>query len=365
MRNRKEKGMTLVALVITIVILLILARISILTLTNTGIFKKAKEAKGKEQNAEKEQSQTLSEYERELNKYSSVELTVANANVVLSKKENMELHDKKGNKIVIPAGFKVVVNDDTNNAMTVDKGIVIEDATDAETKGSQFVWVPVGNIKKDDDLTIEIALDRYTFGEDGTPTSQGEKTIGNFYMESISGGNSVAENISDFKLSDSKNNGYYIGRYEARKNVTSGSTTEIKADEIWNNITQPDAALQSKNMYKNLNFTSDLVNSYAWDTTIVFLQTMGENKKYSKSTSLNTETIAINGTDVDVQCNVFDMASNLHEWSTETSTHHDGPCVFRGGVYNWNTASVSYRDLRKETYKSSNFGFRPVLYINV
>ena len=43
--ENKTLGITLVALVITIVILLILAGISISTLTNTGIFQKAKDAK--------------------------------------------------------------------------------------------------------------------------------------------------------------------------------------------------------------------------------------------------------------------------------------------------------------------------------
>ena len=45
MLSKKNNGITLVALVITIVILLILAGISISTLTNTGIFQKAKDAK--------------------------------------------------------------------------------------------------------------------------------------------------------------------------------------------------------------------------------------------------------------------------------------------------------------------------------
>ena len=75
MLSKKNKGITLVALVITIVILLLLAGISISALTNTGLFKKAKEAKSASKNAEKEQSQTLSEYERELNKYLAKELT--------------------------------------------------------------------------------------------------------------------------------------------------------------------------------------------------------------------------------------------------------------------------------------------------
>lgn len=69
-KGMKEKGITLVALVITIVILLILAGISISALTNTGIFGKVKEAKNASENVDKEQSQILSGYERELNKYS-------------------------------------------------------------------------------------------------------------------------------------------------------------------------------------------------------------------------------------------------------------------------------------------------------
>ena len=55
MLSKKNNGITLVALVITIVILLILARISISTLTNTGIFQKAKDAKKASENAQKEE----------------------------------------------------------------------------------------------------------------------------------------------------------------------------------------------------------------------------------------------------------------------------------------------------------------------
>ena len=69
MLREKYKGITLVALVITIVILLILAGISISTLTNTGIFQKAKDAKKASENAEVEQNKILDEYESELDKY--------------------------------------------------------------------------------------------------------------------------------------------------------------------------------------------------------------------------------------------------------------------------------------------------------
>ena len=67
-RYKSTKGITLVALVITIIILLILAGISISTLTNTGIFEKAKEAKQKSENAQKEEDRLISEYEKEIPK---------------------------------------------------------------------------------------------------------------------------------------------------------------------------------------------------------------------------------------------------------------------------------------------------------
>ena len=58
MLRKENKGITLVALVITIIILLILAGITISSLTNTGLFEKAKEAKEKTANATENQAKT-------------------------------------------------------------------------------------------------------------------------------------------------------------------------------------------------------------------------------------------------------------------------------------------------------------------
>ncbi len=69
MLKNKNKGITLIALVITIIILLILAGITISTLTNQGLFKNAKEAQNATEKAESEQGQRLNEYEDEINKY--------------------------------------------------------------------------------------------------------------------------------------------------------------------------------------------------------------------------------------------------------------------------------------------------------
>ncbi len=71
MLRKENKGITLVALVITIIILLILAGITISSLTNTGLFEKAKEARDKTRNATENQTKILNEYEDELNKYVS------------------------------------------------------------------------------------------------------------------------------------------------------------------------------------------------------------------------------------------------------------------------------------------------------
>ena len=63
---RKENAITLVALIITIIILLILAGISIATLTNTGLFGKAKESEQKSKNAQELEKLTLADYENKI-----------------------------------------------------------------------------------------------------------------------------------------------------------------------------------------------------------------------------------------------------------------------------------------------------------
>ena len=66
---KQSKGITLIALIITIIVLLILATISIQALTNTGLIKKADNAKENMEKAEIEQGIKLNEYEDQLNYY--------------------------------------------------------------------------------------------------------------------------------------------------------------------------------------------------------------------------------------------------------------------------------------------------------
>ena len=228
---KENRGITLVVLVITIVILLILAGITISSLTNTGLFGRAKEAKEKTQAAEENQAKTLNEYEEELNKYVSqstaVKKVADNIGSVLSTTDNTELQDAYGNKIVVPAGFKI-----TNDASTVDKGIVIEDATSGATAGSQFVWIPVGKIYTDtaktDTNAKTIELGRYEFDSNGIKSAysgscaEEDKEDTNTTLKNY--GNTIAKNITNFKNSVAANGGYYIGRYESKDNNCKNSS---------------------------------------------------------------------------------------------------------------------------------------------
>ena len=142
---------------------------------------------------------------------------------------------------------------------------------------------------------------------------------------------------------------------------------------LWNYVTQLDASKISQNMYSagdtTVGVESDLVNSYAWDTAIVFIQSMNEaNSNYANSGRDETGNTSLmnTGETGDKVCNIFDMAANVGEWTTEYSTYTDSssacPCTDRGGYYNIS----DYTAYRIGSYATSsvNFiGFRVALYI--
>ncbi|MGN1270305.1 MAG: hypothetical protein ACI4UU_05525, partial [Clostridia bacterium] len=134
----------------------------------------------------------------------------------------------------------------------------------------------------------------------------------------------------------------------------------------------------ARNMYagnKDINnnevgVESDLINSYAWDTAIVFIQKYSSNTAYSKQTSENTSlanTGERTGT-TDKVCNIYDMASNTIEWTTEYSTDtnisYAFPCVYRGGYYDNSFSYTAYRDDNDATNSYYDFfSFRLTLYV--
>ena len=293
---------------------------------------------------------------------------------------NIVVQDSLGNKIKVPKGFRIV-----NTTDNVESGIIIEDvsAKDEVTQGSQFVWIPVGTVHRKDKEDVEIDLNRYTFAETtGNETAVGDAEIaeynnGNPCQELVSStyGNTPALEINTFliKVEEGEAKGFYIGRYEARDGVTEGarnSSTDdnnqvvTKADKfVYNYVTQSQAATLSQNMYgKTVDFTSDLINSYAWDTALVFIQKCSDDSRYSQQNSLNTGSVAEKGTTNDMKCNIYDMASNCYEWSTETCKNETYPCVGRGGCYyDWTiVAGIRYRHSNRDVEFNS---FRSILYL--
>ncbi len=66
---RKEKGITLVALVVTIIILLILAGVSITMVSGNGLFGRASNAASKYSSASESENSTVSWYEQQMANY--------------------------------------------------------------------------------------------------------------------------------------------------------------------------------------------------------------------------------------------------------------------------------------------------------
>ena len=453
-KTKEAKGITLIALVITIIVLLILAGVTIATLTgDNGILNQAGKAKDKTTEAEaiervkvevagsyrtdgKIDPEQLKKnlgnitgltYDSEnfslpstvsLNGYDI--LIDANGNV--TKKvtvseakmnrtvfgDNATIYDTYENQVKVPAGFKIA----SDSATDVTGGIVIEDSTYSGTMGSQFVWIPVGDIYTDEQRTEAnkktITLERCGFikNSDGTITTC--EISGNLTEDTESShgkdyGNAIAKDIEKFKESTSvnKNGGYYIGRYEAGitgydpnsiktscrdwetnwTGYTNASGKELQlvcksGQQVWNYVTQKKASLLSRNMYDNtVPFSSDLINSYAWDTAIMFIQTFGiesNSATYSYQVGQLTDTskpsttgsgILSNPRIVDRQCNIFDMAGNYSEWTTETGHDHFNPATVRGGCYFSPRPYTATRGVTSVTNVNPIHAFRPILYL--
>ena len=302
--------------------------------------------------------------------------------------ENTYVNDKYGNQVVVPAGFKIINPEDS-----VTDGIIIEDvsAGDENTKGSQFVWIPVGKVITDaNGSETEIKLQRYDFKNNGSttevPAGYIEYTL---ETDNASYKNAIAKDLYDFIVKSITNHGYYIGRYEAgdataideaRDSSSSDDNPIVSKSGVYpyNYILEQKASSLSQGMYSSSNFESDLINSYAWDTAILFIQAFSGDTNYSKQKGKNTNNIvekcgksilarADSGDEVqDVRCNIFDMAGNTNEWCTETYENEGVPCVLRGGRYDdveWLTKSRQYTLLSDSRNKNSMYGFRTILYL--
>ena len=394
--KKSEKGAITLFVLTTLLFVLLVLGVAYINISNKGT------------NQDKKIKQIAKQYqvtnEDMEQKYQEV---LDNANLTIEqvqndgmfeKKTNTETTDVNGNKIVIPAGFKVRVDDTTNNANTVNEGIVIEDK-----KGNQFVWIPVGDVKIDTvGTTVNIPLGRYDFTNGTQVPYSGSFTEDTGASHDNRYKNSIAKNITNFLNNSNGNHGYYIGRYESGvanydttniittndnketnwtgyNKISEGAELELvckQGQQPWNYVTQNKASELARNMYVGKTYESDLINSYAWDTAIAFIQTCGtktNSKAYSQEIGKLTDEskVALTGTGVlnstktaDEQCNIYDMAGNVSEWTTETARHYDIPCVNRGGIYNKSGDMTCTRVNYDTTIAIEGNSFRVLLDVN-
>lgn len=279
---KNNKGITLIALVITIIVLLILAAVSIATLTGqNGILTQANNAKTQAGIGEEKEAIGLayngakteklggeitaddlnSQFTKNgVNATASGSGTIKvkfpdtgrsykidnNGNVTESVKmkqiavnenaiENSTINGEEGSydNPVIPKGFKAVDTEtakwETTNGYQ--NGLVIEDATgDTTTNGSQFVWVPVEN------PSLFVRSDWY--GWSGV-TTENPSSPNSSYKE-----NETTYEYTQMKNSVKKYGGFYVARYEAGITDTSNQSTQdgtVKPvsknnTNVWNNI---------------------------------------------------------------------------------------------------------------------------------
>ena len=293
--------------------------------------------------------------ELETNKTLIGDLIADNVNKVVNEKKNTELLDENGNKIVVPAGFKIVSDDTTNNAQTVEQGIVVEDE-----KENQYVWIPCTT--EESETKLQYKRTEWDVEDDnGTRASRDELTLEDATCsdDDITKGltterkNEIVEQVKKEKTSISKFGGYYIGRYEVGN---ENNIAVIKTEqEPYTNIVWYQAYELAKKNDGGKGATTYLCSSYAWDTAINFIQNNGlrpdgtkaidyatstenYNENWNGKIVLNTlgniiksktETKRLKTGETTAKCNIFDMGGNVAEFTTELNPGTTEPCVLR------------------------------------
>ena len=406
----ENRGITLIALVITIIVLLILAGITIAALSgDNGILTRAKEAKEKTQQSQKEEEKTLSNMENILN-------NVTNFNNI-----NIEDTNPAG---AIPTNVTILENDANN-------GIVIKDKNNNE-----WVWVEVPKTTVFADLTIDttgtLTEQNYTDIKNKLIVYAGVYRKGdatqscNWTDEWYEGCGMTSDEYTTAYQKMLKSiytyGGFWIGRYEAGIEGITTETTNARTDSSaritigtspkaisqkdaipYNYVYCSEAQALAKEMTPNSKYASSLMFGIQWDLVCKYLEVKSTLKTAdinSNSTSWGiynniTRTISSNkakkttnngitwttitgtkpassvlltagATEETNKMNIYDFAGNEWEWTLEKAFSSDYPCAVRGGYYNDTGSSypVSYRDKVGMTVAYSYVGFRAVLYVS-
>ena len=209
--QKNQKGVTLVALVITIIVIIILSTVTIdLAFGNNGLIKRAQLAKDMAANSttaeQEEMNRVMEEFTNIMEEDN--EITVPDEpEWDTSKVTPVESAD--GVTVPVPIGYTA---SEATGENSVNDGFVIYEGTGvvndgnvstAKTSRNQFVWIPV------EDESLFKRYDGYWNGElqEGFVDMCSEPYAGGYTNE--------AQEFNEMKARVTANNGFYVGRYEA------------------------------------------------------------------------------------------------------------------------------------------------------
>lgn len=376
----KNKGITLIALVITIIVLLILAAITInMVIGNNGIIEKAQEAQKKQEAAEKDEQNKLNTLGNKIDQYVKDESNSTG---------NKDYTDSNGDTAIIPDGFEVI-----EDAKIIEDGLVIEDE-----KGNQFVWIPVSEEEYTDmidDTTGKGKLYKFYSNKNyilmddcllEDSTGYREPDVLPYYDESADNlqlaGLSDTTTIEDFKIqlqnefkamakSVKQYKGFYIGRYETS---LTDDKQKVETKRAIPMNTLADSGNTWYGLYgkqKQLNTNSKSVKTgmiwgCQWDHVMKYIDGSidGNGNTFdvlncsSIRHTANIEESGIN--DNDKVKNIFDLEGNAFEAVMEAES--DNHRVVRGS-YTFGRDGASYYNTLSTDAKRDYYGSRLMLYI--
>ena len=385
--TRKNRGITLIALVITIIVLLILAGVSIARLTgNNGILTQAKLAKENTALAKEDEENKLAKNNEYINEQTGK--VIPGKMATSTEKDNYS--DGK-DTATVPQGFTVSGKEDEQ---IIANGLVIYDIPSekvseidwnaknddgsykVQTEYNQFVWIPVASedvyqrdmsYPSDYDSEMDTTPANSTFTDTGYLPTDIQPTIDN-----------ATNNEKAEKAAVLKYNGFYIARYETgyeyeneNSNVVSRQDCEALTCE-----TQERFKTIGKEMYgeSSVHVKSAMCSGIQWDMVMKFVdgKTDGIGNTYDVrkfNPNRHIGHVERTGKNVaDKVQNIYDLEGNYWENVAEKNNISAlNPCVLRGGfiVIDIERDSDYRASMRFAFYGGGDamFSFRSVLYI--
>ena len=411
LKKNRQKGITLIALVVTIVVLIILATVSVnAVLGNNGIINRAQKARDSYSNSQKSEDEQMAVLANEMAQYNEGNSSEG-GKVTLPDGWNGDKVNpvKSDDNVVVPVP-KGYVASTVEGEKSVSSGFVIKEGNDgAATEGiNEFVWVPVSNIS---DIYDEVNNAGQLWNFSGTtsskkiyPTTQNsgfrepdivtkasgsDSTSGTQYDADNTSlqeaGLSSTATASTFKtqLQNEFNEminsvktygGFYIGRYETG-NLSQTKAVVQKNNSDINNQTWYTMYKICKTIKANENVYTGMIWGCQWDATLRWMQTSTKAEvasfptnstgkgNYSGTQGSTDKAIPTGSNSSYAVNNIYDLAGNCYEWTMEAYT--TVVRVLRGGGY-FKPASdypARYRGNGGPTNSYSYGGCRSTLYI--